>query len=161
MEVGVELLRLILVVVDSKFVMISRLVLPLNLGLDSKQLHEVVKFYVVVLFTELLTLMEEPITLNCWLNNILRRPLFFITCLVTIVTIVCFSFVAFLVFIAIVIIITSFRSIVLFLFLLDIGVAFSYDSCLGGTSTIVRHIFDSFNGSKCVKLRMRLFGIPV
>ena len=67
MEIRVELLRLILVVMDSKLVVMSRLVLPLNLGLDSEKFHEVVKFDIVVLFTELLTLTEEPVTLNTWL----------------------------------------------------------------------------------------------
>lgn len=67
MEIWVELLRLILVVVDSKLVMMSRLVFPLNLGLDSEKFHEVVKLDIVVLFTELLTLTEEPVTLNTWL----------------------------------------------------------------------------------------------
>ena len=67
MEIRVELLRLILVVVDSKLVVMSRLVLPLNLGLDSKEFHEVVKFNIVVLISERLTFTEEPVTLNVWL----------------------------------------------------------------------------------------------
>ena len=67
MEIWVELLRLVLVVVESKLVMMSRLVLPLNLGLDSEEFHEVVKFNIVVLISERLTFTEEPVTLNVWL----------------------------------------------------------------------------------------------
>ena len=127
MEVGVELLRLIFVLVDSKFVMMSRLVLPLHLGLNSEQSHEVVKFDIVVLFAQLLILTEEPVTWLSWLNDVLRRPLFFITFLLfAIVAIVCF-FITFLVFVSIIIITSTLRSIELFFFLLNVGVAFSYN----------------------------------
>ena len=127
MEVGGELLRLIFVLVDSKFVMMSRLVLPLHLGLNSEQSHEVVKFNIVVLIAELLILTEEPVTLNCWLNLILRRPLLFITFLLfAIVAIVCFS-ITLLVFVSIIIITSGLRSIELFFFLLNVGVFISYN----------------------------------
>ena len=161
MEVWVELLGLILVIVDTKLVVISRFVLPLHMGLHSEQLHEGFNFYIVVLAAEFLTSTEEPIASQRRLHRLLRRPLFFITFfLCVIVAIISFTL-AFLIFVSIIIITSALRSIVLFLFLLNVGVAFIYKPLLSRACAIKRGILACFNGTQCIELRMRLFDISV
>lgn len=149
MPVWVKLLRLILVGVHTKLVVMSRFILPLVLGLDTEQFHEGFNFDIVVLFAELLSGFEEPVTRLSWRYSFLRRPLFLFTSLLAIVAIICLSFIlAFLIFVSIFIIAAALRSIVLLLFLLNIGVAIIKESLHGGAGAIDFGLLHGFNGSQ-------------
>jgi len=61
MEVGVQLLRLVFVVMNTEFVVVSRLVLPLGTGLHTEQLHELLDLHLRVLAAEALSSAEETV----------------------------------------------------------------------------------------------------
>ena len=63
MVVGIELLRLVFVGMDTDLVMMRAIVLPLWDGLHVEQLHEVVQFDIVVLSSESLVMHEKSVFL--------------------------------------------------------------------------------------------------
>ena len=75
MEVNIDLLGLVLVIVNTKFVVMSRGVLPLSARLDSQKLHEAVDFNLRVLSTESLVVAESSVLERSGRDDILRRPL--------------------------------------------------------------------------------------
>jgi hypothetical protein len=73
-EVGVQLLRVVLVVVHAQLVVVSGLVLPLAVGLDREQLHEGANFDLVVVLHQLALIQEEAIVVVL-LRGLDRAPL--------------------------------------------------------------------------------------
>ena len=157
MEVHIQLLRLVLVMVDTKFVMIHRSILPLSARFDTEKLHKVLDLNFRVLSTQGIASTEESVFHRRMLQLIFRRPFFHICSSLFLVVLSVFLlatlfFISVLITVLVIIAASLFAIVILLILVFGIGVLAINNALHGRGGRVMRWFLNCFAGSKGVNL---------